>query len=148
MKGTEQKQIRDRDERPAATAGITLFPRIGEHPGFTLWRVSLALVAVMLVLAAFQVQGLFAWVGVAAVTSWCVTWTPAWTATAAGAEAWAIQTGFGVHRNGVLTFTRPDLVHLAAVVAVTLLVATVTRRIAQRIAGVPSRRREGQGAGR
>jgi hypothetical protein len=154
VKGTEQ--IRDRDERPVATAGITLFPRIGEHPGFTLWRVSLALVAVMFALAAFQVQGLSAWVGVTAATAWCVTWTRAWTAAAAGVEAWAVQTGFGVHRYGELTFTRSDLVHLAAVVAVTLLVATitggspgaVTTGSCRQDGVVPSRRREGPGSGR
>jgi hypothetical protein len=112
-------------------SGIAALPRRGEHPGFTLWRVSLALVAAMFVLAVVRVHGPAAWVVLTVLAGWCITWAHPLTAVAAGVETWSIQTGFGVHRYGELSFAGPDLVRLALVVAALLVVAVVTRRYAR-----------------
>jgi hypothetical protein len=114
---------------PPRGSGISLLPRVGEHPGFTLWRVSIVLVAAMLGLAFAHVQGWVAWTVLTVLVGWCVTWAHPWTALAAGAETWLVETGFGVHGHGELTFAREDLTRLMVVVAVTVLVAVVTRRL-------------------
>jgi hypothetical protein len=111
-----------------AGSGIALLPRLGEHPGFTLWRVSLVLIAGMFGLALTHVQGPVAWTVLTVLVCWCITWAHPLTAVAAGAETWAVETGFGVHRFGELSFSREDLARLAAVVSVVVLVAIVTRR--------------------
>jgi hypothetical protein len=116
-----------------------LLPRIGEHPGFTLCRASVALVGLLFVLAVVGLRGTFAWVGVLAVLAWCVTWTHPWTAAAAGAEGWALETGFGVNGHAELTFHPSDLRHLAIVVAFAVIAAVLTRRLSPE----SSRGREG-----
>lgn len=123
---------------------MTLLPQPGEHPGFTLWRLSLALVGLLVAMAAFGVRGTAVWATVTVVAAWCVTWSRPWTAVAAGAEVWALETSFGDHRHGELTFARSDLVHLAVLLGVTVLVAAVTRRAGAR----SSRSRERPGGGR
>lgn len=117
-----------------ARSGIAALPRHGEHPGFTLWRVSLALVAAMFALAVVRVHGPAAWVVLTVLVGWCVTWAHPVTAAAAGIETWAVQTGFGVHRYGELSFGRDDLLRLALVVVALLAVAVVTRRRSGRAA--------------
>lgn len=109
--------------------GAGLLPRVGEHPGFTLARVSVALVAAMFGLALTRVEGLVAWAFLTVVVCWCVTWAHPWTALAAATQTWAVQTGFGVHRYGELTFGRGDLTRLGAVVVATVLVSVLTRRV-------------------
>lgn len=108
--------------------GAGLLPRVGEYPGFTLARVSVVLVAGMFGLALTRVGGLPAWAILTVLVCWCITWAHPWTALAAATEAWAVQTGFGVHRYGELTFGRGDLTRLGAVVAATVLVSLLTRR--------------------
>jgi hypothetical protein len=137
-------------ERRSGPGGCTLLPRVGEHPGFTLWRVSLVLVAAMFALAVARVHGLAAWAVLTALVCWCVTWVHAWTALAAAVETWLVETGFGVHRYGELTFGRSDLIRLATVVGLVLCSAVLTRRLnasrqltSQSVPGGPvSRRRE------
>ena len=109
--------------------GAGLLPRVGEYPGFTLARVSLVLVAGMFALALTRTGGLPAWAVVTVLVCWCVTWAHPWTALAAAAETWAVQTGFGVHHYGELTFARGDVTRLGAVVAATVLASVLTRRV-------------------
>jgi hypothetical protein len=109
-------------------SGIRMLPQDGEHPGFTLWRVSLVLVAAMFVLAVVRVHGPAAWVVLTVLVGWCITWAHPLTAVAAGVETWAVQTGFGVHRFGELSFGRDDLLRLVLVLTALLAVAVVTRR--------------------
>lgn len=113
-------------------SGIRMLPQDGEHPGFTLWRVSLALVAAMFVLAVVRVHGPAAWAVLTVLVGWCITWSHPLTAVAAGIETWAVETGFGVHRYGELSFGRDDLVRLALIVVALLAVAVVTRRLSGR----------------
>jgi hypothetical protein len=153
--------VNDSDEAPdgqgrvADGCGATVLPRVGEHPGFTLWRVSLGLVLTMCVLGFARVHGLVAWAVLTVVVAWCVTWAHLWTATAAAVETWLVETGFGVHRDGVLTFARSDLMRLGAVLAVVVTVAVVSRRLARRgpavsipVPGPVSRTRERLGGDR
>jgi len=106
-----------------------VLPRVGEHPGFTLTRVSLVLVAALFGLAVVRLPGAVGWVVLVILVGWCITWAHPLTALAAAAETWALGTGFAVHRYGELTFTWPDLGRLLAVSAALLLVCALTRRL-------------------
>lgn len=117
--------------QPADGCGVTVLPQVGEHPGFVLWRVSLVLVVAMFVLALADVRDLAAWTVLTVAVSWCVTWAHPWTAAAAAVETWLVETGFGVHRFGTLTFSSSDLLHLAAVLGAVVTVAVVSRRLAR-----------------
>ena len=108
--------------------GFSWFPRMGEHPGFTLWRASLAVVAAMVCLAVLHVGGAPAWAAVTVVTGWAVTWARPVVAALAAGFTWTLETGFAVHHHGELSATAGDLRHLLGVCAVVVAVAVVSRR--------------------
>lgn len=55
----------------------------------------------------------------------CCSWLTVTPALAVGLSAWAFVTGFAVNALGQLTFAVPDLVRLAALVAVCLVTSLV-----------------------
>ncbi|HET9657782.1 MAG TPA: hypothetical protein VFP72_20690 [Kineosporiaceae bacterium] len=114
--------------RKAATRPpMPWLPLPGEDPGFTLARAFALVCAAVAVLDLLRVTGPPSWAAVALVVAACVTGARPVAAAGAGAISWALQTGFGVHRFALLTFSAADLGRLAALVTLGVLVALLAR---------------------
>jgi hypothetical protein len=109
---------------PARDAGsIPWWPLPAEHPGFTLARAFVVTVLLVWLLPLLGIRDLQAWTAIGLAIAWCVTDASVPAAAAAGAIGWAMQTGFGIHRFGELSFSGVDLHHLGAIVVAAAAVA-------------------------